>query len=371
MSAAAATPLISVVVLNYNGARWIERCLASLKTQTIAAQIEVIVADNLSTDGSDKLAEQLVQGWPGARFIQNGENCGYCEGNNRAVKPASGRYLFILNNDAWLEPGCLETLLAEVQRANAAAATPLVMNYDDDSFQSLGAQGFDIFGLPSTRLEHTDTREVFMPEGCSYLIERALFERLGGFDAQFYMYADELDLSWRVWAAGHKAIAVPAARLHHRGAASVNPEQGSQRVAPAHGQLHRAGGASTGGEAPVVEFRTSDSKRFYSNRNTLLVLLKNAQNLLLLLVPLQLALFAAEAVAGLVLIRRWSFVKRAYLEAVGDCWRLRGHVLAERRRLRPFRQCNDAQMLRFLCWRLSRWYELQLLWRFGVKVSKS
>jgi len=84
-----------------------------------------------------------------------------------------------------------------------------------------------------------------------------------------------------------------------------------------------------------------------------------------------LALFDLATTGSLNLLRRWSFVKRAYLEAVGDCWRLRGHVLAERRRLRPFRRRDDAQMLRFLCWRLSRWYELQLLWRFGVKVSKS
>src|SRR5262245_52841758 len=128
---------ISVVVLNYNGARWIERCLASLKAQTIFPQIEVIVADNISTDGSDKLAEQIVQDWPNARFIQHGTNQGYAEGNNLAILHAKGEYLFILNNDAWLEPDCLEILLRVTREKRAGASMPLVMNFDDNTFQSL------------------------------------------------------------------------------------------------------------------------------------------------------------------------------------------------------------------------------------------
>ena len=242
------------------------------------------------------------------------------------------------------EPRCLEHLLAEVQRTGAGAAAPLVLNYEDDSFQSSGAFGFDLFGLASTRARAAQTREVLMPEGCAYLIGRALFQELGRFDPEFFMFADEFDLSWRVWISGHQAVAVPSAKLHHRGAAQVNP----------------AGGGAT------VEFRTSDTKRFYTNRNSLLVLLKNAQYLLLLLVPLQLGLLVIEAVAGLALVRRWSFIKRAYWDAVMDCWRLRKHILAERRRIRQFRRRGDLWMLRFLCWRLNRWDEVQRLRRFGV-----
>ena len=305
-------PLVSVVVLNYNGARWLRRCLESLRGQTIFNQIEVIVADNVSTDGSDQLGKQLVEGMPRGVFVQHGQNLGYCEGNNRAAEAARGQYLLFLNNDTWLEPRCLEVLMAEVKRTGAAAAAPLILNYEDDSFQSLGAFGFDVFGLATKRAQATDTREVLMPEGCAYLIRRELFEKLGRFDPEFFMFADEFDLSWRVWISGHKAVAVPGSRLHHRGAAQVNP----------------AGGGAT------VEFRTSDTKRYYANRNSLLVLLKNARLLLLLLVPLQLLLLGVEAVAALLLVRRWSFVKHAYWDALADCWRLREHILAERRRIR-------------------------------------
>jgi GT2 family glycosyltransferase len=346
----AAPPRVSVIVLNYNGARWLERCLDSLRAQTIFGQVEVLVADNVSTDGSDRLAARLMQGWPGGRFIQHAQNLGYCEGNNRGADPACGEYLLFLNNDTWLEPDCLERLLAEVQKAGAAAACPLVLNYDDDSFQSLGAFGFDLFGLASTRAQSAVTREVLMPEGCAYLIRRDLFWQIGGFDSVFFMYADEFDLSWRVWVSGHRAVGVPSAGLHHRGAAQVNP----------------AGGGAT------VEFRTSDTKRFYANRNSLLALLKSAKHFLLLLVLMQLALLGLEALAAVVLVRRWSFVKRAYLGAVADCWRLRSHILAERRRIGQFRRRGDLFMLRFLRLRPNRWDEFQRLRRLGPpKVTAS
>jgi GT2 family glycosyltransferase len=337
-------PLLSVIVLNYNGARWLERCLGSLPAQTIFEQIEVILADNLSSDGSDQLGKRLVEALPGGVFVQHGQNLGYCEGNNRAALAAHGQFLLFLNNDTWLEPRCLELFLAEVKRTGAGAASPLVLNYDDDSFQSMGAFGFDAFGLSSTRLQASTTREVLMPEGCAYLIESKLFAELGGFDPEFFMFADEMDLSWRVWISGRRAMAIPSARLHHRRAAQVNP----------------AGGGA------AVEFRTSDSTRFYANRNCLLVLLKNARNLLLLLVPLQLLMLLGEAVVSLALVRRWSYVKRAYWDAVAGCWRLRKHILAERRRIRQFRRRGDLWMLRFVRWRLNRWYELQRLRQFGL-----
>jgi len=342
--------LVSVIVLNYNGARWLERCLESLRAQTIFDQLEVIVADNLSGDGSDRLAKPIIESWPRGVFIQHGQNLGYCEGNNRAAAGARGQYLFFLNNDTRLEPPCLEQLVAEVRGTGAGAAAPLVLNYEDDTFQSLGAFGFDLFGLASTRAPAAATREVLMPEGCAFLIERRLFHELGQFDPEFFMYADEYDLAWRVWISGRRALGVPAAKLHHRGAAQVNP----------------AGGGA------ALEFRTSDTKRFYTNRNNLLVLLKNARHLLLLLVPLQLGLLLLETVASLVLVRRWSFVKRAYWDAIADCWRLRQHVRAERRRIRQFRRRGDLWMLRFLRWRLNRWEEVKRALRFGVpKVSAS
>ena len=341
---AASLPQISVIVLNYNGARWLERCLGSLREQTVFSRLEIIVADNNSPDGSAQLAAEIMRGWVYGKVIQHGENLGFCEGNNRAATQARGEWLFFLNNDTWLEADCLEKLVAEVARMGAQAGTPLMLNYDDDSVQSSGGAGFDIFGLMSLEKPHSKPKTVFVAGGCSYLIRRDWFENLGGFDPVFYMYADEYDLSWRAWVAGARIVSVPAARIHHRGAAGVNP---------------------MGGEK-IMELRTSDSKRFFSNRNCLLLLLKNCQHLLLLLVPLQLSLLALEACVGGLMVRRWSFVKRAYLDVFWECWRLRYHVLDERKRMKQLRQHSDWWMIRFFRLRLNRWDDLQLIRHHGI-----
>lgn len=341
--------LISVVVLNYNGARWIERCISSVLDQSLR-ELELIVADNLSTDSSDEIARRAVEGKRNARFISNGSNLGYCEGNNRAVSVSRGEFILILNNDAWLENDCLERLLAEVRRTGAAAATPLVLNWDDNEVQrGTFASGFDLFGFPSFPKDAPDhTAEVLMPAGCSYFIRRDLFLQLGGLDPVIFMYADEWDLSWKLWATGHVAVVVPSARLHHRGAANVNP---------------------AGGEK-VVELRTSETKRFYANRNALLVLLKNCQSILLILALLQVLLLSIEMIAALVLVRRWSFIKRSYLDAFRDLLRLAPHIRAERRKLHSLRKRGDWYMLRFLRLRLNRWDELvQMVRRGPPKVS--
>jgi GT2 family glycosyltransferase len=337
-------PLISIIILNYNGARWVDRCLDSIKKQTLYERLEVIVADNLSSDGSDKEFERILATWPSGRFIQNGANLGFCEGNNRPARVARGQYLFFLNNDTWMEPDCLEVLVKEVERMAAQAGTPLMLNYDDDSLQSAGGGGFDPFGLLSQGSDWSATRDIFVVGGCCYFIGRDLFELLGGFDAELFMYADEYDLSWRVWLSGARAVLVPAARLHHRGAAFVNPE----------------------GEQKVVEIRTSEMKRFYTNRNGLLLLLKNCQHVLLLLIPLQLMLLLAEALVAMVLIRRFSFIRVAFWGALRDCWRLRGHVRRERQRLARLRKRSDWWMLRFLSWRLNRMDELKRMRQLGL-----
>lgn len=336
--------LISVIVLNYNGAAWLERCLKSLKAQTIADEIEVLVADNASVDRSDALAADLMQGRSDWRLIRHRENFGYCAGNNEAARHAQGQYLLFLNTDTWLERDCLERLVKEARASGAAASMPQVMNYRDDFLQSGGAAGFDPFGLLCENTQCARTREIFVAFGAALCVDSKWFQSVGGFDARFFMYADEYDLCWRLWLAGGKVILAPTARLHHRGAVAVNPNGGQQ----------------------IQENRTSDTKRFYANRNGLLVLLKNSQHLLLLFIPIQLAMLAMEAMVAWAVTRRWSHLRRAYIDALLDCWRLRRHIAVERKRIRSFRKHGDFWMLRFLRGRLNRWRELRRCFRFGL-----
>jgi len=336
-------PLVSIVVLNCNGVNWLPKCFESIKVQTILDQIETVMVDNNSSDDSVAVARKWLADFPAACIVRNSENIGFCAGNNSGALAAKGRWLLFLNNDTWLEADCMEKLIAGTGRLGAVAATPLVLNYPDNSYQDFGFYGFDLFGLPSPSAIATETREIFIAGGCSYLIRADVFNHLDMFDAEYFIYSEDADLSWRVWLAGHKIAGIFEAKLHHRGAAGVNP----------------SGGITT------VEFRTNDRKRFLTNRNCLLTLLKNGQHILLLpIIPL-FALLFLESLAGSLLLRRWSFARASFGNVLHDCWRLRGHISTKRKRIATFRKHSDFWMLRFFKLRLNRWDEIKRTIKFG------
>ena len=337
-------PLVSVIISNQNGAKWLPRNFASLQRQTMFDNLEILVVDNCSVDGSAALARRELAAFPRATVIENAQDLGFTGGNNVGAEAAKGELLFFVNNDAWLEPDCLEQLVREFNAQGADAASPLVMDYEDDNFQCSGSSGMDFFGLPDASQPLAHTSERFTVTGCSFLMRAELFHRLGGFDTGHFMYAEETDLAWRVWLAGGKIIGVPASRLHHRGAAGVNPA----------------------GRTKIVEARTSDTKRYLTNRNGILSLLKNSRNILLLLLIPHILLLLLEAAVSLVLVRRWSHVRRAYLSAIADAFRMIPHVREWRRKIRSFRKRGDFWMLRFMRWTPSRWVEVKRLFIAGV-----
>jgi len=337
-------PRISVVILNYNGQIWMPRCLDSLGQQTILNHLEIILTDNHSLDGSDQFTrEWLARTGAQGQVVQNGSNLFYCAANNHGAAVATGEFLLFLNNDTWLEPDCLEKLYDETVRAGAAGASPLLLNYDDDKYQGGGASGLDFFGMVVGGAPATEVTETFVSPGCCLFVQTEMFRTIGGFPPEILIYADETDLSWRIWIAGGKIVSVPTARLHHRGAAVVNAK----------------------GETKTVETRSTDSKRFLANRNGILLLLKNSQHVLLLLVLPHLLMLLAEAFLALLMVRRWSFIRKAYLAAIVDAFKMHAHVREWRRRIRKFRQRGDFWMLRFLRLKPSRWDEVQRLLKFG------
>ena len=336
---------ISVVVLNYNGKAWLPRCYESLENQTLFRQIEVILTDNNSADDSVKFTEEwFARAGAQGLIQQNGANLFYCGANNNGAARARGEFLLFLNQDAWLEPDCLEKLYQETRQAGAAAAAPLVQDYDDDGYQSGGDSGIDLFGMATGGPPATSVQETFASPGCSLFINREIFHKVGGFPEEIMGYVDEVDLCWRVWSAGEKIVCVPAARVHHRGAVVANPE----------------------GDTKTVELRTTDSKRFLTNRNGLLFLLKNCRSFLLLLLVPHLCLLAAEALVMLVILRRWGYVRTAYLNAITETFKMRGHILEWRRRIAGFRRRGDFYMVRFLRLKPTRWHEVTRLFKFGA-----
>lgn len=333
---------VSVVILNWNAAAWIPRCLESLRRQTIFTEFEIIFADNASSDDSEKIARTGMADWPNGKFLQTGGNFGFAGGCNRGAAAATGKYLFFLNPDVWLEPQCLEELVAAGERTGATSVAPMILDYADDSVQWWLDDGFDFTGwIVNARFDGTRTTSF---SGGTFAFVRAdAFRKLGGYDEEFFMYGEEEDLTWNIWISGGTVASTPNARVHHRGAVAVNPQGGEQ----------------------ITEMRTSERKRFYANRNHLLVLLKHSQHMLLLTAGAFVLMLFLESLFWLVFKRRWSLVRATSLGPVRDCWRLRNHVRDQRQQVRAFRRRGDWWMLRFFCWRLGKVGDLKKLLRFG------
>src|SRR5262249_23296363 len=217
-----------------------------------------------------------------------------------------------------------------------------VLNYEDDSLQAQGCDGFDFTGNYMPPRGGHAPEPLFCMAGF-FLIRKDLFFKVGMLDEKCFMYGEEMDLSWRIWVSGERIATAPTATVPHRGAVGVNPAGGTK----------------------IVENRTSVQKRFLANRNRLLFVAKNCQHLLLLmLLPCGL-LTLVEGLLTAAMTRSLSLAKQTCFSAIADCWRLRSHVLNQRRFIKGFRRHGDLWMLRYFRLGFGRWEEVQRILKSG------
>lgn len=223
----AAAGLISVVIVNWNRRELLLECLASVSRQTYQP-IEVIVVDNGSSDGSAEAVAQLGREFPWPlQVIRNLENRGFCGANNQGISAARGEFVALLNNDAEAEPAWLTEMAAVMNRnpgVGMVAAKILVWEepcridkighliYPDGQNRGRGTGQLD-------RGQFDRVEEVLWPDGCAALYRKAMLDEIGGFDEDFFAYADDAELGLRARIAGWSCLSAPAAVVrHHRGA---------------------------------------------------------------------------------------------------------------------------------------------------------
>ncbi len=211
-------PLISVVILNWNGKDELYPCIQSVKRQTYP-NMEILLVDNDSSDGSGPYVRSA---FPDLRLIVNAENLGYGGGNNRGIQQAKGRYIFVLNNDTEIERECVEWLWKCMEDdERMGVATPKILLYD--SKDTVDAAGLTVYpdGLSIGRghlepeAKYRQREEVFSGSGCASLFRREMLDEIGLFDEDFFAYAEDTDLGWRARLAGWKACYVPEAVVYH------------------------------------------------------------------------------------------------------------------------------------------------------------
>lgn len=216
---------VSVVIVNWNRCELLRACLESVAAQS-HRDLEVILVDNGSTDGSADMAERDFASRFRLVIIRSATNLGFCAGNNRGIEACSGSLIALLNNDAEAEPHWIRELVSAFHadsRVGMAASKILV--YEDPSRidkvghliyadgQNRGRGSGQVDRGQFERLE-----EVLWPDGCAAMYRRAMLDEIGGFDEDFFAYADDAELGLRARIAGWSCLYVPTAVVrHHRG----------------------------------------------------------------------------------------------------------------------------------------------------------
>jgi GT2 family glycosyltransferase len=212
-------PTVAVVIVNWNGGKYIGRCLEALACQTRPPH-EVVVVDNASADDSPALVEQR---YPWARLLRNTHNAGFGAGCNLGARATSSDLVATLNPDTQPEPRWLESLVGAASESDSREgmwASLMLFMAPAGLINSAGI-AIDVLGIAWDRLggqpaEPTPaTVEVFGPCAGAALYRRSLLEQIGGFDEDYFLYLEDVDLAWRAQAVGWRCRFVPEALVYH------------------------------------------------------------------------------------------------------------------------------------------------------------
>lgn len=221
-------PLISVIIVNWNGEKLLGRCLAALDAQKFD-DFETIIVDNASTDRSIEIIERS---WPGVTLIKLEKNIGFAAANNIGVRSARGKWLAFLNNDAFPLPEWLESLahaanmnpdMAVFASAIIRADNPEILESAGDVYHISGLAWHRLKDLALDQIPHEEV-EVFSACAAAAMIEKTAFISVGGFDEAYISHFEDIDLGFRLRLRGKRCLFVPQARVLHIGSASYGVE---------------------------------------------------------------------------------------------------------------------------------------------------
>lgn len=211
-------PKVSIIIVNYN-TKDILKCIKSIKDNNFPQdRVEIIVVDNKSSDNSLK---QIRRKHPGATIVELDKNYGYGIGCNRGAHVAHGEYLGFLTPDNTVSKTWLSALVDGIENNKSiGTVTSKVMYYDNrNKINSLGCF-LSIYGICGSvnSMKHlqSNTFNVFAPSGASFIIAKKTFDKIGGFDENLFLYAEDVDIGWRILNLGLKNILSPSSVTYHK-----------------------------------------------------------------------------------------------------------------------------------------------------------
>lgn len=223
-------PLVSIIIVNWNGKRWLRGCLSSL-SKARYRNTEWIIVDNASTDGSVRWVKKY---YPKAIVIQNSENIGFSHANNLGYKRARGKYVLFLNNDTKVKPGFLREFLKPFQKDTriGGAQSKILLMDDHTRLDSIGAFLTPTGFLLHNHLAGKDKKELdkqidlYTVKGAAMMFRKDVLKKVevNGwiFDPRYFAYFEESDLCHRIWLAGYRIVYAYHAVIYHKMGATSN-----------------------------------------------------------------------------------------------------------------------------------------------------
>jgi N-acetylglucosaminyl-diphospho-decaprenol L-rhamnosyltransferase len=231
------SPLLSVIVINHNGEKWLPECLDSLASVAAGIPHEVILVDNGSQDASLQL---LARAYPHVRVIANTTNRGFAAANNQGIAQARGRCILLLNTDTRFEHGLAEMVRFLDEHPRCAAVGPSMLDGTGrpraswghfptprnlattmlllDRIPLLRRWTRPLLVQPGTSHAHASAHPVDWISGACMAIPRAALDEIGLLDDHHFMYGEDVDWCYRAWQRGYQIWVTPAARIVHYGA---------------------------------------------------------------------------------------------------------------------------------------------------------
>jgi O-antigen biosynthesis protein len=227
------SPILSIIIVNFNVKYFVEQCLNSVYRAQKNISLEVIVVDNNSVDGS---VQSIKEKFPSVLLIENKENTGFSYANNQAIKIAKGKFVLLLNPDTVVQEDCFEKTLEFMHFKEDAGALGVMMVDGKGKFLPESKRGlptpvvafYKIFGLstmfPNSKkfgkyhlgyLDKMQIHEVDVLSGAFMLIRKETLDKIGLLDEDFFMYGEDIDLSYRVIKGGYKNYYFPHTRIIH------------------------------------------------------------------------------------------------------------------------------------------------------------
>jgi len=321
------TPLVSVLVLNYNGKQYLKECFDSLQSGNYKP-IEILLIDNKSTDESVAFTKE---NYPNIRIVQTHANRGYSRAYNIAFNHALGKYMVLLNNDVRVAPDWLEPLVEVAEKEpDVAALQPKILSMlEPGYFEYAGASGgyIDRYGYPFLRGrifftierdegQYEDEQDVFWTSGAAMFLRRESIAKSLNLDEDFVHHMEEIDLCWRLHLTGFRLKVVPRSVIWHYAGATIKSD--------------------------------SYKKLYWNHRNNIFMMIKNLERKnLILFMPVRLLLDFINIFSAVMLRQnfRQSFaIINAYIWLVTNL----GLILRKRKVVQHIRTVTDRDVFRLV-----------------------